>query len=315
VLVKVAACGVCGTDVLLYSGRIARSYPYNPGHECVGMVAAAGEQVAHVEVGDRVAVDPNHGCGTCPFCVREMPHLCENLNAPGVKSNGGFAEYCTVPAKLVHRLPDSLSLEAAVLAEPLSCALHTIEIGGELRGQNLVIVGCGCMGLLLVALARRAECTLIVASEPVPWKRELAGELGAHLTLDPFECDVSAEVMRVTGSGADIAIEASGSPEACQQTVEIVRKGGTVVLCGLAGDEARVSLSPQQIVRDELCIRGSVLNPFSFARAVELLAEGLVDPSQFLTHRFRLCELERAFEVCERGEALKALILSEEHSE
>ena len=130
VLVKVAACGVCGTDVLLYSGRIARPYPYNPGHECVGIVAAVGDQVTHVGVGDRVAVDPNHGCGTCPFCVREAPHLCENLNAPGVKSNGGFAEYCAVPAKLVHRLPDSLSLEAGVLAEPLSCALHTIELAG-----------------------------------------------------------------------------------------------------------------------------------------------------------------------------------------
>src|SRR6202171_4681874 len=189
VLLEVALCGVCGTDVHIVEGEYPLVKPPRVlGHEFSGTVRGVGSGVTSVHPGARVAVDPTLSCGACFYCRQGLPLMCENR----VSHHGGLGEFVVLPEQTVYPLPASVSLVVAALAEPLSCCLHTIDLAGIRPGASVAVVGAGTIGLMLLQLARRAGATRILVSEPSSVKRDIARRLGADVLVDPLHEDVQA---------------------------------------------------------------------------------------------------------------------------
>ena len=188
VLVRVHACGICGTDVHIFCGdEGAAPTPENTvlGHEFAGEVVKVGTDVKSAALGDKVCVDPNKLCGSCEFCRRGIGHFCTDITGIGTTVDGGFAEYCAVPASQVYKVADSLSFEQAAMTEPVSCCLHGIELCNIKCGDTVMVIGCGMIGLIMLQLARLSGAANIIAIEPIKEKREQALKLGADTALDP----------------------------------------------------------------------------------------------------------------------------------
>lgn len=307
VLVKVHACGVCGTDMHIFAGEHIVRFPVVPGHEFSGEIADVGPEVTSVGVGDRVTIDPNIFCHTCSFCADGQVHLCENLTAVGVNYDGGFAEYCRVPASQVYRVPDSVSLDDAAFAEPLACCIHGLDRADLIPGRVAVVLGAGSIGLLMVQLARAAGARVLV-SEPDETKRRLASELGASACIDPTSRDVVEEVFQLTDRGADVVIECAGLPRTAETAPKLARRGGTILQFGVVSQHETVRISPYDVFYRELSIVGSFVNPFTHARAVEMLASGAVSVRPLVTHRFGLDEAAKALETASGARAIKVQI-------
>lgn len=311
VLVKVHACGICGTDIHILHGKHFVKYPVVPGHEFSGEVVEVGNDVTTVRPGDRVTVDPNIVCHSCFFCRRGQVHLCEKLTATGVNFDGGFAEYCRVPAVQVYPVPEAVSLEEAAMAEPLACCIHGVDRADIVPGNSVVVLGAGSIGLLLVQLARIAGARQIIVSEPDEKKRKLALQFGADMAIDPTKQDVVSEVMRLTRVGADNVIESAGRLETAEIAVKLARRGGSVLQFGVVSPDLLARISPNEVYFKELTIRGSFVNPFTHSRAVDLLASGQVQVAPILTHRFPLDRASEGFETMQRGDAVKVLLVPE----
>ncbi len=307
VLIKIESCGICGTDLLIYTGRFPVHFPYSPGHEYSGVVTEVGNRITFVKKGDRVVVNPNWNCGHCHYCTRGKPHLCENLKTR-VKSNGGFAEYSLLPEKIVYKIPDALSLEDATLVEPLSCVLHALEKVEIKPSDRVVILGAGLMGLITLELLSYSGINTIMVSEPKEKRRRLAEKLGADIVVDPTKEDLISVVRRVNSYGADIVIDAAGLPQTIQQVFKLAKRGGTVVLLGIGDKETKTSISPFHITTDELTIKGSFLNPHTFSPAIDILGKGKIDTSLFITNRFSLSELSKAMDIFAQGEEIRIVI-------
>lgn len=276
VLVRVEACGVCGTDFHIFKGEAPARPPVVLGHEYCGEVVALGEGVAGLQPGDRVAVDPNIACGRCYHCRLGKVHLCESMEALGVTMDGGFTEYSVVPATQCHVLPAGMPAVQGAFVEPVACCVHGIDLAGIRPGNTVVVLGGGTIGLILLQLAQRSGATTLIVSEPVQKKRELALELGATLAVDPLSADLEEQVRAVAPAGADIIIEAVGRPETVEAAVRIAARGGCILLFGVVPEDAKVPVSPFAIYKKELRIQGSYVNPFTFSRAISLLASGAV---------------------------------------
>lgn len=309
VLIKVHACGICGTDVHILHGEHIVKFPVIPGHEFSGEVVEIGSKVTNICIGDKVAIDPNIVDKTCYFCRRGEINLCEKLTAVGVNFDGGFAEFCRVPAEQAYRVPDGISLDEAAMAEPLACCIHGIDRANIALGDNVVVLGAGSIGLILIQLARIAGARLIITSEPDERKRHLAANFGADVQLDPLEQDVAAEVAELTGVGADVVIESAGRLETAELAVKLARRGGTVLQFGMVSPDRLAKISPYDVYDKELTIRGSFVNPFTQARAIELLASKQIDVMPLITHRFTLDDSAEAFQTAQGKEAAKILII------
>ncbi|MBI3945945.1 MAG: zinc-dependent alcohol dehydrogenase family protein [Armatimonadetes bacterium] len=309
VRVRVAACGVCGTDAHIFHGGFRAQYPVVPGHEFAGEVAAAGADVAHVRPGDRVAVDPNIHCGVCPYCRRGRIHLCENLTALGVNIPGGFQEFCRVPAQQAYRLPETLSFAEAAFAEPLACCVHGMDRARIQAGDTVVVLGAGTIGLLMLQLARLEGARRVVVSEPAEAKADLARRLGADVVVNPLRTDLHALVRDQTGIGADVVIECVGSPRTVAQALALPRRGGRVLLFGVNPKDAEVPIRPYDIFLNELAVIGSYINPYTHARAIALIADGRVRVRELVTHRFALADFPAALALAAGpGAAVKVLV-------
>ena len=308
ILVRVRLCGVCGTDLQILAGRFSVPLPYSPGHEIVGEVAGVGDRVDGVRIGDRIAVDPNYSCGTCFHCSGGRPNHCLNRRSAGLKSNGGFAEYCAVPRSIVHPLPSGLGWREGVIVEPLSCALHAVDVAGIIPGEAVVLLGCGTMGLLSLLLVKLRGARPIIASDPVPMKRELATRFGADITWDPARGSVSAAVLEATRHGAAAVIDNVGVERTIEDGVRSLRPGGTLVLAGIDSDARQIPVSPIGVTEREIRIQGVFLNPGTFAAALELLREIGPVCAGLVTHEFPLAEVARAFEAARTGDAVKVVV-------
>jgi 2-desacetyl-2-hydroxyethyl bacteriochlorophyllide A dehydrogenase len=308
VLVNVHACGVCGTDIHILHGEHIVKFPVIPGHEFSGEIVEAAPEVTNVKVGDRVTVDPNIVDHTCFFCRRGEIHLCENLTATGVNYNGGFAEYCKVPAAQAYPIPNEVSLDEAAMAEPLACCVHGIDRAGIVPGSTVVLLGAGSIGLILLQLVKTAGAGLVIVSEPDEKKRELAARFGAEVLLDPTTGDVQAEVARLTRVGADVVIESAGRLETAQLAIKLARRGGTVLQFGVVSPDKVIEVAPYDVFYKELTIRGSFVNPFTHARAVDLLARKQVEVMPLVTHRFSLDDAAKALETAQGRDAIKVLL-------
>jgi 2-desacetyl-2-hydroxyethyl bacteriochlorophyllide A dehydrogenase len=311
VLVKVHACGICGTDIHILRGEHIVEFPVVPGHEFSGEVVQIGANVDGLQIGDRVTVDPNIVDHTCYFCSRGETNLCENLTAIGVNRDGGFAEYCRVPARQAYKIPEAVSLDEAALAEPLACCLHGIERANIRLGATVVVLGAGSAGLMLMQLARISGAGCIIVSEPDEFRRNVAGSLGADVLLNPHDQDVVEEVRKVTRVGADVVIESAGRSVTAKLAVKLARRGGTILQFGMVSPNEAIDISPYDVYYRELTITGSFVNPFTHARAVELLASKRVNVLPLITHRFPLSQADKALDMFGAPGSVKILLFPE----
>ena len=312
VLVRVKACGVCGTDVHFYHGEWTVNMPLIPGHEFSGQVAEVGRDVNIVSVGDRVSVDPNVVCGVCKNCRRtDRNYLCSNIRAIGVDVNGAFAEYVKAPQQVVYRLPKGVDFETGAMTEPVGCCIRGFDNTKTTLGDNVVIIGAGAIGLILMQMALLQGAAKVLVVEPIPLRRELAEKLGAHRTIDPSSEDVKKAVLDETdGNGPEVVFEAVGSAKTISLALELAGRGARVNLFGVAPETETVSVKPFMLYDKELKISASYRNPFTFDRAIQLLSQRRIDIKSLITHRFPLSKIQEAFNLFHerKGEAVKILI-------
>jgi L-iditol 2-dehydrogenase len=296
VVIAVAQCGVCGTDRSIFRGDYPVEAPLVLGHEYSGTVLEIGSEVAGFEVGDRVVVDPNVVDDTCFFCRRGQSHLCSGLSPLGVVRPGGFAELSAVPARYLYKLPDGLSLFEAALVEPLACCIRGIDQARVSTGDVVVILGAGPIGCFLIQLARMNGAAVVVSVEPAVARHEFASRAGADVVCAPLE---ATKVLRdLRGPvGADVVIEASGRLEAAEGCFRLVRRGGTVLLFGVYPQGQTIAISAFQINEHELRVVGSLNNPNTHSRAIELIASGRLATDEVVSDRLRLDDIALAMDL------------------
>jgi 2-desacetyl-2-hydroxyethyl bacteriochlorophyllide A dehydrogenase len=307
ILVRVEACGICGTDLHIVEGSSRSTPPVVLGHEYSGVVEDSG-RTSGVVPGTLVAIDPNISCGTCYYCRRGLVHLCANLRALGVDIDGGMAEFCIVPKGQLHLLPEGMNPDAGALIEPLSCALHGLDRAGIRSGDSVVILGGGTAGLIMLQLVKNAGAAMAILVEPVAKKRILASQLGADVVLDPANDDVKEAVLQRTSIGADVVIECVGSPATMRLSIELARRGGIVEFFGVCPIGASIPVEPNLVYFKELTIVGSYVNPHTFTRAATLLNSGRVKTEELLIQHFPLEGVHEAFTALREGTTLKSII-------
>jgi L-iditol 2-dehydrogenase len=285
VLIRVKACGICGSDVHGFDGSTGRRIPpLVMGHEAAGLIHATGADVKGYHEGDRVTFDSTVSCGHCFFCTRGEINLCDNRQVLGVscgdyRRHGAFAEYVVVPQNILYRLPDSLPFEHAALIEAVSIGVHAVNITPIQLGATAVVVGTGMIGLLMLQAARLAGCSRIIAVDLDDNKLEVARKLGAEITLNPKTVDVPKVVAELTGGhGADVALEAVGATSPIKTAILSVRKGGTVTLVG--NITPNIELPLQSVVTRQIRLQGSCASNGEYPACIDLLASGAikVDP-------------------------------------
>ncbi|SEP17151.1 NADPH2:quinone reductase [Halogranum amylolyticum] len=310
-LVKINACGVCTTDLHMYSGSLTVDYPMVPGHESAGEVAAVGEEIDDFQTGDRVAINPSIPCNECRACKSGRENLCHDLTSLGGAAkhiiDGAFAEYVTVPVGNVESI-DDLDYRTASFAEPLGCVINGIDQIDLTSGETVVVIGGGFIGQLLIQTLRTSGAGTIVLSEPVAERREIGRKIGADHAVDPSDENPATAIPDLVGD-VDVAIEAVGFPETIQQAYALTGPGGRTLIFGVPPEDATVELSPFNLFFEEREVVGSYsLTPNTFARAVTLLQNGRIDVDTLVTDEFGLDGIETAFEQMEAREGLKKVV-------
>jgi L-iditol 2-dehydrogenase len=305
-LVRVKACGVCGSDVHGYDGSTGRRIPpLVMGHEAAGVVERAGGAVSGFAPGDRVTFDSTVFCGRCDYCRRGDVNLCDNRRVLGVscgdyRRHGAFAEYVSVPARISYRLPDSVPFEHAALIEALSVAMHAVNRKVPDPDDPVVVIGCGMIGLLILQVLRANGCKRIVAVDLDRRRLATAGKLGADRTIDGAT-DVVAAVREYTeGRGAAQSFEAVGFSQTVQVAVRSVRKGGGVTLVG--NFKPLVDLPLQDVVTRELTLFGSCASKGEYPAAIALMERRGVDVASLISATAPLEEGPQWFERLYRGD-------------
>lgn len=312
VLIKVVQAGVCGTDLHIHEGDFFAEFPLTPGHELVGIVAGLGDGVQGFAEGDRVTVNPNISCGLCHACRSGRPLLCRQLRGIGTNSPGGFAEYTTAPVAATYSAA-GLSDDTAVATEPTACALHGVETLSMRPGSTALVFGAGPTGLLLAQLMTTGGAARVTVAAPTEFKLARARELGIDAThlMDRTDLpgDVAALLAATGGSGYDVVVDATGAPSVTECTVGLTRDGGTVMIYGVAGPDDRVSLSPYDIFRREITIKGSFAEISAFPAALEALRSGRVKTTGLITHRFALDDYALALEALRSDRTAHKIVL------
>lgn len=303
VRVRVIQTGVCGTDLHLHDGQFLAVYPMVPGHEVVGVVDALGDGVEAMEtvaVGDRVAVNPNASCGRCAYCREGRPLLCDDLTGIGSSLPGGFAEYLVAPALQVFSV-DGLADDVAVLVEPTSCAAHAVDVIAPRHGSTALVLGAGPTGILLAQLLRAAGASSVTIAAPTGFKLELAASLGVDRTFLMDRGDLAGDVRALSdlsgGPGYDLTVDATGAAAVAEVLLPLTRNGGTAVFYGVTDESDQVSISPYDMFRRELTIKGSFAEISSFPAAIAALRAGRARTDGLITHRFSLEDYGAALEA------------------
>ncbi|KAF2023279.1 GroES-like protein [Setomelanomma holmii] len=302
VLVKISACGVCGTDLHYHKGEFLAKWPLIPGHEATGTIARLGSSISphSLPLNTPIVADPMQPCLTCFHCQRRKPLLCSNMTAYGGNVPGGFAEYVRYPARLVHAVGKSRDLPRleAVLVEPAACALHGIERireGGGVVGSRVLLFGCGPTGCLLAQLVRlNGAAHLTIASKPGP-KLDIARKMrfaDEFVEIPETAPHVEMNALKEANSfGFDVVIEATGSPAVLEASLDYVRKGGALVVYGVYDEAVKIAWSPFRIWENEITILAS------------FCSQG------HMPHTFRIEEWADALEAVRMGSCVKAAIV------
>jgi (R,R)-butanediol dehydrogenase/meso-butanediol dehydrogenase/diacetyl reductase/L-iditol 2-dehydrogenase len=309
VKVKIAYCGLCGTDPENLEGRFglfppeAYKQPRILGHEASGVIAEVGKNVKQFKVGQRVAMNFRSACGHCHYCQNGMEHFC--ITAEG--SSGSFAEYAVYPESAVYVLPDDISLEVAAMLEPVSVAVHAIDQAKVTTGSSVAICGGGPIGLLCLEMALKAGAARTLVSEPVTEKRALAQKLGADVTVDPLHEDLLSVGRKLTnGRGFNTVIDASGNINAARQCINLADNKGTILWAAVYGKDVEIGVSPFLMYAKELTITSTFVSPYSFPRALALLPK--LELKSLITDIVPLKDIQKAFELHKQGKSIKILI-------
>jgi len=287
VLIRVAACGICGSDVHGYDGSSGRRIPpIVMGHEAAGTVAGVGNAVNGLTNGARVTFDSTVYCGECAPCLRGEVNLCDRRQVLGVSCGdyrraGAFAEYVVVPARIVHRLPENLSFAEAAMLEAVAVALHAVSLVPVVPGATALVVGAGTIGLLLQQALRVAGCSRVYVADVDSTRLQLSRDLGSTVALSAAS-DLTAQILQLTnGAGVDIAVEAVGKTESVNAAIECVRKGGSVILVGNISPE--ITLPLQKVVTRQIRLQGSCASAGEYPMAIELLSSGAIRVNPLIT--------------------------------
>jgi L-iditol 2-dehydrogenase len=300
-LVRVKACGICGSDVHGFDGSTGRRIPpIVMGHEASGVVDRVGSAVRAYREGDRITFDSMISCGKCSFCRSGHINLCDNRQVLGVscgeyRRHGAFAEYVSIPQHIVYKMPDDLSFDHAAMIEPVSVAVHAVGITPIQLGDTALVVGTGMIGLLTIQAARLAGCARIIAVDLEDTKLEVARANGADETLNAAKTDVVKYVLDSTsGRGVDVAFEAVGATDPIKTAIACVRKGGTVTLIGNIRPTIELPLQP--VVTREIRLQGSCASSGEYPACMALMARGAINVNPMLTAKAPLEEGPRWFE-------------------
>ncbi len=322
VLVKVAMCGTCGTDLKLQTHPFPKQPPFGtftPGHEWTGTVAGLGETVDELKIGDRVAIEAHRGCGSCENCVLGMYTACLNYGdvgkghrASGMTVDGGFAEYAVHHVSSLYRLPDNLSWEDAVLVTTAGSSLYGLDaIGGYVAGQSVVVIGPGPVGLMTVQACKALGADPVVLIGTRANRLQLGSRLGADCTVDVNQEDAVSAVKRAVGPhGADLVIEASGALGSPQQAIQMVKRGGKILFLAFYPQPVTFDLS--SAIRDDVTLyttRGEGAN--AVKRALSLAAQGKIRGRELVTHHFPLDQIQEGFRIlaAREGDPIKVVFV------
>jgi L-iditol 2-dehydrogenase len=287
-LIQVAACGICGSDVHGFDGSTGRRIPpIVMGHEAAGIVVETGSAVRDFAPGDRVTFDSTVYCGACSFCLRGEINLCDRRQVIGVsceeyRRTGAFAEFIAVPARIAYRLPDTLSFSDAAMLEAVSVALHGVAVSHMASEDSVLVIGAGMIGLLLLQAARISGASRVFVADVDATRLKLAADLGADCTIQATGAALIDEVLRLTdGLGVDVVLEAVGRDETVTSAIDCVCKGGTVTLVGNLAPQ--VTLPLQKVVSRQIRLQGSCASAGEYPRAIELIAGGKIKVKPLIT--------------------------------
>ncbi len=314
VLIRVKACGICGSDLKIEDDE----HPYQPpvviGHEFAGEIAAKGDRVTGWAVGDRVVSEQHlHACGRCRQCLTGNAFACAKKRAPGYFEDGAFAEFIRVPAWLLHRIPDSLSYVEAAFSEPSAIAAHgVLDRTGISSGDVVLVLGCGPIGLVAAKMAQAVGAkTVIITGIDQDERVRLpkARELGLEHVINSMQTDLAALVADLTdGEGADVVIELSGAPPAIDQSFRLARRLGRVGIIGQPPSD-QITIPYREALFKALTVSFSYSSKFTcWERVLSFFARGAIHPSQFITHTLPLTEWQHGFELSRAGEAVKVVL-------
>ena len=297
VLIRVHACGICGTDVHIFHGdEGAAKTPAGTalGHEFAGEIVQVGAAVKHLKPGDRV-------------CVGGIGHFCENMTGIGTTVHGGFAEYCVVAASQAYRFSDKISYDAAAMTEPVSCCLHGIDLCEIQCGSTVAVIGCGMIGLIMLQLAKLRGAARLIAVEPVAEKRQQALDLGADLALDPMG-DWEAQLQQAGITRIDTVIECAGRTDTMEMAIRMAGNKSLVMLFGLTAPNDTISVKPFEIFKKDITIKASFINPYTFSRALKLIESGKVGVTSMVYRTAPLSELPETLADGEKRRGGKIII-------
>lgn len=308
-LVSLLVAGVCGSDTHAMRGHHPQmKLPYYPGHEVVGIVTAVGSGVTNLPVGTRVTPEPTLPCGECKMCRTYRSNVCDNLQFFGCGyREGGMADLFTVPADRLHVIPDDMSDLQAALIEPLATPVHAVRLAGDITGKTVAILGCGTIGLLVLAVAKYRGARKVVMTDVLESKRLLARDLGADAVVDAADPDVAARVRQEFGETADVVFDCVSIQSTFDSAVDMVGKGGTIVVVGVPQKPVLVPLS--DIQDRQVRIQGAATYlPEDYADATEIIHSGAVNPDRMITSSYPMSAAAAAFAASSGGLEVKVVL-------
>lgn len=298
VLIRVRAAGICGTDLHIFKGEYEATYPLIPGHEFSGEVAAVGANVRNFRVGDRVTADPNIPCNRCFYCQRNEPNQCQNLRAIGVTQDGGFAEYVLAPEGNVFSIGD-LSYSAAALIEPLACVVWGLKQVDVQSGDTALVFGAGPMGCLVAQSLKQAGAVRVVVTDVVPWRLEMASQLGATETVVADEHQ-AARLKALEPRGYDIVVDATGIPAVLEGTFAYAKPRGKIWVFGVTPVGTYVKFPAYDVFRMDLKIIGSFAVNRTFPQSIALIQSGAIKVEPLISHQIPLDDFNQGMDIAAR---------------
>jgi 2-desacetyl-2-hydroxyethyl bacteriochlorophyllide A dehydrogenase len=296
VTVRVAACGLCATDVQYFHGTFLAQFPFVPGHEFAGEVGEIGEGVTELRKGDRVTVDPFISCGSCYFCLSDRPNHCLKMQGLGTTRNGGFAEFVSTPVQSVYRLASHLALEEAALTEPLACVLYGTRRLALRTGSDVLLFGAGPIGLLLLQVLLQSGGTRVVVVDLLTERLEIAKKLGATSVLTNTE-DRGKRLKELAPLGFDAVVDATGVPAVAEAAISYVKSTGKLLFFGVNPPDSTIRLSPFEVYRRDIEVLGTFAAPHMFYPAINLLEQGKIKTEPVISHRLQLEDFPKALEM------------------
>ena len=316
VLINVKHIGICGSDIHYYEfgniGDYVIDSPFILGHEASGIIVEVGEKVTDLEVGDQVAIEPGVPCGTCDYCREGRYNLCPDIKflaTPPI--SGVFQEYIAFPAEMVYNLPNNMDTIEGAMLEPLNCGLYAAAHLSKIKiGQTALVLGCGCIGLLLINSLQAQGISDIYAVDVVSSRIKKAESLGVKAVWDSRSIDVVEKIKEVTGGkGADVVFETAGNKVTTQQSVHAVARGGKIVITGMVA-EAEIPMDIVGLVCKEAEIHTQFRYKNLYPTAIKLVSEGKIDVKKVISHQCTLEEVPQIFEKCinNKAEVIKAVV-------